>query len=85
MMTDLRELTDAELGAVSGGHHAHGGLALHGDSFKSLLADIRHSLESIAHSHITVQNLNFTLQIAIVMFGGSISQASNDTNVTLIY
>ena len=89
MMTSLRELTDAEVDAVSGGvRHSHhfGGLPLLGDLFgKSFLAGLLHSLSSLSHSFGGISQSNITVQIGIALFGGSVLQTSNSTNVTIVY
>jgi hypothetical protein len=69
-MSDMRELTDTEVDAVcGGGHHPH-----HGGGFTLLKPDF---------SNFVLQN-NITVQIAVALFGGSVSQISNSTNLSII-
>ncbi len=89
MTTTLRELTDAEVDAVTGGCHGthHFGHSTHhfdrsplvGGLFSGFfLAGLLHSLASISQSNITVQ-------IGLALFGGSVSQTSISTNVSVVY
>ena len=72
-MSDMRELTDTEVDAVCGGghhhHHPH-----YGGGFTLLKPDF---------SNGVLQN-NITVQIALALFGGSVSQISNSTNLSII-
>jgi hypothetical protein len=70
-MSEMRELTDTEVDAVCGGghHHPH-----HGGGFTLLKPDF---------SNFVLQN-NITVQIAVALFGGSVSQISNSTNLSII-
>jgi hypothetical protein len=68
-MSEMRELTDTEVDAVCGaGHHNHGG------GFALLKPDFFNGV---------LQN-NITVQIAVALFGGSVSQISNSTNLNII-
>ncbi len=88
-MTTLRELTDAEVDAVTGGcHGSHhfGGLPSLGDLFGGFfLASLLHSLSGLSHSLGGISQSNITVQIGIAIFGGSVSQTSNSTNVSVVY
>ena len=89
MMTSLRELTDAEVDAVTGGvrhvSHHFGGLPLLDNLFGGFfLAGLLHSLSSLSHSFGGISQSNITVQIGIALFGGSVLQASNSTNVSII-
>jgi hypothetical protein len=69
-MSELRELTDTEVDAVCGaGHHHH-----HGGGFALLKPDFFNG----------VLQDNITVQIAVALFGGSVSQISNSTNLNII-
>ena len=69
-MSEMRELTDTEVDAVCGGHHhPH-----YGGGFTLLKPDF---------SNGVLQN-NITVQIGVALFGGSVSQISNSTNVNII-
>jgi len=81
-MSEMRELTDTELDVVcGGGHHLHhhgGGYTLHKpDSANSAFQNVFKSLNSV------LQN-NITIQIGVALFGGSVSQVSNSTNLSII-
>jgi hypothetical protein len=67
-MGEMRELTDTEVDAVCGGGHHHGG------GFALLKPDFFNGV---------LQN-NITVQIAVALFGGSVSQISNSTNLNII-
>jgi hypothetical protein len=67
-MSELRELTDTEVDAVCGGGHHHGG------GFALLKPDFFNG----------VLQDNITVQIAVALFGGSVSQISNSTNLNII-
>jgi hypothetical protein len=68
-MSEMRELTDTEVDAVCGaGHHHHGG------GFALLKPDFFNG----------VLQDNITVQIAVALFGGSVSQISNSTNLNII-
>ena len=89
MTTTLRELTDTEVDAVTGGchggHHFRG-LPLSGDLFgRFFLAGLLHSLSGLSHSFGGISQSNITVQIGIASFGGSVLQTSNSTNVTIVY
>jgi len=68
-MSEMRELTDTEVDAVCGGSHHH-----HGGGFALLKPDFFNGV---------LQN-NITVQIAVALFGGSVSQISNSTNLNII-
>jgi len=69
-MSEMRELTDMEVDAVFGaGHHPH-----HGGGFLHLKPDF---------SNFVLQN-NMTVQIAVALFGGSVSQISSSANLSII-
>jgi hypothetical protein len=71
-MSEMRELTDTEVDAVCGGghhHHPH-----YGGGFALLKPDFFNGV---------LQN-NITVQIAVALFGGSVSQISNSTNLNII-
>ena len=70
-MSEMRELTDTELDAVCGGHHHH---HHHGGGSTLLKPDF---------SNGVFQN-NITVQIGVALFGGSVSQVSNSTNLSII-
>jgi hypothetical protein len=67
-MSEMRELTDTEVDAVCGGGHHHGG------GFALLKPDFFNG----------VLQDNITVQIAVALFGGSVSQISNSTNLNII-
>jgi hypothetical protein len=69
-MSEMRELTDTEVDAVCGGSHHHH----HGGGFALLKPDFFNGV---------LQN-NITVQIAVALFGGSVSQISNSTNLSII-
>jgi hypothetical protein len=69
-MSEMRELTDTEVDAVCGGSHHHH----HGGGFALLKPDFFNGV---------LQN-NITVQIAVALFGGSVSQISNSTNLNII-
>jgi hypothetical protein len=73
VMSEMRELTDTEVDAVCGGghhhHHHH-----HGGEFALLKSDFFNGV---------FQN-NITVQIAVALLGGSVSQISNSTNLSII-
>jgi hypothetical protein len=70
-MSEMRELTETEVDAVCGGghHHPH-----YGGGFALLKPDFLNGV---------LQN-NITVQIAVALFGGSVSQISNSTNLNII-
>ena len=70
-MSEMRELTDTEVDAVCGGSHHH---HHHGGGFALLKPDFFNGV---------LQN-NITVQIAVALFGGSVSQISNSTNLSII-
>jgi len=72
-MSEMRELTDTEVDAVCGGghHHHHPD---YGGGFALLKPDFFNGV---------LQN-NITVQIAVALFGGSVSQISNSTNLNII-
>jgi hypothetical protein len=70
-MSEMRELTDTEVDAVCGGSHHH---HHHGGGFALLKPDFFNGV---------LQN-NITVQIAVALFGGSVSQISNNTNINII-
>ena len=78
-MSEMRELTDTELDAVCGGrHHLHyGGTLLKPDFSNSVSQNIFKSFNDVLQNNITVQ-------IGIALFGGSVSQTSNSTNLSII-
>jgi hypothetical protein len=67
----MRELTDTEVDAVCGGSHHH---HHHGGGFALLKPDFFNGV---------LQN-NITVQIAVALFGGSVSQISNSANLNII-
>jgi hypothetical protein len=74
-MSEMRELIDTELDAVCGGGHHHHHHHHHcGGGFTLLKPDFSNSV---------LQN-NITVQIALALFGGSVSQISNSTNLSII-
>jgi hypothetical protein len=74
VMSDMRELTDTEVDAVCGGGHHHHHHPHYGGGFTLLKPDF---------SNGVLQN-NITVQIALALFGGSVSQISNSTNLSII-
>jgi hypothetical protein len=70
-MSEMRELTDTEVDAVCGGGHHH---PPYGGGFALLKPDFFNGV---------LQN-NITVQIAVALFGGSVSQISNSTNLNII-
>ena len=69
-MTEMRELTDTEVDAVcGGGHHPHYGRG--------------YTLHKPDFSNFVLQN-NITVQIGVALFGGSVSQTSDSTNLSII-
>ena len=80
-MSEMRELTDTELDAVCGGHHHHhhhhhgGGSTLLNPNFSNSV------FQNIFNS--VLQN-NITVQIGVALFGGSVTQISNSTNLSII-
>ena len=79
-MSEMRELTDTELDAVCGGchHHPHcgGGFTLLKPDF-SVFQNIFKSFNGVLQNNITVQ-------IGVALSGGSVSQISNSTNLSII-
>jgi hypothetical protein len=74
-MSEMRELTDTEVDAVCGGsHHHHHHHPHYGGGFALLKPDFFNGV---------LQN-NITVQIAVALFGGSVSQISNSTNLNII-
>ena len=70
-MSSMRELTDAELDAVCGGGHHHHHTPFGGSAvFNQLFTSLFQQ--------------NITVQIGVALFGGSVSQTSNSTNVIVI-
>ena len=81
-MSEMRELTDTELDAVCGGHHhqhhhAGGSTLLKPDFSNGVFQNIFRSFNSVFQNNITVQ-------IGVALFGGSVSQVSNSTNLSII-
>jgi hypothetical protein len=82
-MSEMRELTDTELDAVCGGchhhphHHGGGSTLLKLDFSNSVFQNIFKSLNGVLQNNITVQ-------IGVALFGGSVSQTSNSTNLSII-
>ena len=70
-MSEMRELTDTEVDAVCGAghHHPH-----YGEGFALLKPDFFNGV---------LQN-NITVQIAVALLGGSVSQISTSTNLNII-
>ncbi len=79
-MIPVRELTDTELDAVCGGRHAthHGGFTRFNDLFNGLF------FNNLFHSVNGVFQSNITIQIGVALFGGSVSQTSNSTNLSIV-
>jgi hypothetical protein len=81
-MSEMRELTDTELDAVCGGchHHPH-----YGGGFTLLKPGFANSVfQNIFKSFNGVLQNNITVQIGVASFGGSVSQISNSTNLSII-
>jgi hypothetical protein len=80
-MIEMRELTDTELDAVcGGGHHLH-----YGGGSTLLKPDFSNSVfQNIFKNFNDVLQNNITVQIGVALFGGSVSQISNSTNVSII-
>jgi len=81
-MSEMRELTDTELDTVCGGchHHPH-----YGGGFTLLKPDFSNSVfQNIFKSFNGVLQNNITVQIGVALFGGSVSQISNSTNLSII-
>jgi hypothetical protein len=82
-MSEMRELTDTELDAVCGGchhhhpHHGGGSTLLKLDFSNSVFQNIFKSLNGVLQNNITVQ-------IGVALFGGSVSQTSNSTNISIV-
>jgi hypothetical protein len=73
-MSEMRELTDTEVDAVCGGSHHH---RHYGGGFTLLKPDFSNGALGVLQNNITVQ-------IAVALFGGSVSQISNSTNLSII-
>jgi hypothetical protein len=84
-MSEMRELTDAELDAVCGGCHHHHHHPHHGGGSTLLKLDFSNSVfQNIFKSLNGVLQNNITVQIGVALFGGSVSQTSNSTNISII-
>ena len=80
-MSEMRELTDTEIDSVCGGGHHHP----HGGTFTFLKPDFSNSVsQNIFKSFNDVLQNNITVQIGVALFGGSVSQISNSTNLSII-
>jgi hypothetical protein len=85
-MSEMRELSDTELDAVCGGchhhhHHPHHH-ANHGGGSTLLNPNFANGLfQNIFNS--VLQN-NITVQIGVALFGGSVTQISNSTNLSVV-
>ena len=83
-MSEMRELSDTELDAVCGGghhHHHHHHHANHGGG-STLNPNSANGFFQNAFNSV-LQN-NITVQIGVALFGGSVTQISNSTNLSVI-
>jgi hypothetical protein len=80
-MSEMRELTDTELDEACGGppppHYGGGFTLLKPDFSNSVFQDIFKSFNGVLQNNITVQ-------IGVALFGSSVSQISNSTNLSII-
>ena len=76
-MSEMRELTDTELDAVCGGRPPpplrRGNHAPQTRVFQNIFKSFNGVLQN-----------NITVQIGVALFGGSVSQTSNSTNLSII-